>query len=79
MIRTRLMGRMMKCANVLEIISPVTGSLCVPDVGCLEAIVLVARGGETAGYLELGGDLIKADNGPRKDVLYCIHLQPPLL
>jgi len=77
-IRAGSVNEMMKCADVLEIISPVTGSLCVPAGGCSEAIVL-ARAGKRRRFLERRGDLIEADNGlKKKDVLY-IHLQSPPL
>lgn len=70
------MNEMIKCADVLEIISPVTGSLCGPAVGCSEAIVL-ASAGKRGGFLERRGDLIKADSGLKKKNALCIYLQSP--
>ena len=63
---------MMRCADVFEIISPVTGSLCVPAGGCSEAIVL-ARAGKQRRSLERKGDLIEADSGLKKKDALCIH------
>ena len=74
-IRAGSMNEMMKCADVLETISPVTGSLCVPAGGCSEVIVL-ARAGKRRQSLERRGDLIEADSGLKKNVLY-IYLQSP--
>ena len=65
----RSASKMMKCADVLEIISPVTGSLCEPGVGCSEAMVLT-RAGELGWFFERKGDLIEADSGLEKSVLY---------
>jgi hypothetical protein len=71
------MNEIMECADVLEIISPVTGSLCVPAGDCSEAIVL-RRAGKRRRSLERRGDLIEVDSGlKKKDVLY-IYLQSPL-
>ena len=68
---------MMKCTDVLEIISPVTGSLCVPAEVCSEVIVL-ERAGKLWWSLERRGDLIAADSGRKKDVLYIYLQSPPL-
>lgn len=76
-IRARPINEMVKSADVLEIISPVTGSLCVPAGGCSEAIVL-ARAGKRRRSLERRGDLIEADSGLNKKDALCIHLQSPL-
>lgn len=77
LIRTEIVSEV-NCADVLEIISPVTGSLCVPAVDCSEAIVL-ARGGKRGWFLERGGDLIKVDSVLKKDAdgLY-IYLKGPI-
>lgn len=74
-MRTALVDEM-KRADVFEIISPVTGSLCRPAVGCSEAIVLT--GAEKQGRaLDRKGDLIEADSGLKKKDALCIHLQSP--
>ena len=70
------MDETMKCADVLETISPVTGSLCVPAGGCSEAIVL-ARAGKRWRSLAKRGDLIEADSGLKKKNVLCIYLQLP--
>ena len=76
-IGTGLANEMMKCTDVLEIISPVTGSLCVPAEVCSEVIVL-ERAGKLWWSLERRGDLIAADSGRKKDVLYIYLQSPPL-
>jgi hypothetical protein len=46
LIRTVIVNGTMSCTDVLEIISPVTGSLWVPAIGCSEDIVLMKGGKE---------------------------------
>lgn len=74
-IRTGLANGMMKFADVLETISPVTGSLCRLAVGCSEAIVL-ASAGNLGRFLERGEDLVEADSGLKKKDALCIQLSP---
>jgi hypothetical protein len=69
---------MMRGADVLEISSPVTGSLWVPAAGCSEAIVL-AGARKRGRCLERGGDLIKADNGLKREHALYIYLLPSVL
>lgn len=66
------MNGITKCADVLVIISPVTGSLCGPAMGCSEAIVL-ASAGKRGQLLERKGDLTEADSGLKKRDALCIY------
>ena len=76
-MRTGFVNEMIKYADVLEIISPVTGSSCRLGVDCSEAIALV-RGGKQGRLFKRRGDLIKDDSDLKERNALCIYPQEPI-